>query len=326
MQPQSTRSAALDKENKRIATLRDRAAMLAKAREFFSQRNVMEVDCPILSFTADISTHIDLMTGLYNQTETCYLHPSPEYGMKRLLSEGIGDIYQLSHVFRDGEYSHKHNPEFMMVEWYRLQKSFIDFIHETLEFIRLFLGNLPETIVSYRETFQRYAHFDYLKANKEDLLAYICAKNIPVHTNIKDEDKDTLLNVILSFEIEPHLGTDELYVLAYYPSTQAALAKTLQHNGEEVAERFEIYYKGVELCNGYHELTDPIEQRKRIDEANQARVSLGKKALPIDQSFLEALEKGLPESCGVAVGVDRLMMLRHQTNDLSDVIPFRLKR
>src|SRR5262245_37069776 len=150
----------LEDQNKRIDILRDRAQMLAKAREFFAQRNVIEVDCPILSLSADIDTHIDLITGLYNKSETCYLNPSPEYGMKKLLSEGIGDIYQLSHVFRDGEYSQKHNPEFMMAEWYRHQMSFVDLIHETLEFICLFLGNHPFRIVSYRETFQSYAGFD----------------------------------------------------------------------------------------------------------------------------------------------------------------------
>lgn len=316
----------MDKGNKRIAILHDRAGMLFKAREFFAQRNVTEVDCPILSLVADIDTHINLITALYNQTETCYLHPSPEYGMKCLLSEGMGDIYQLSHVFRDGEYSQKHNPEFMMVEWYRHQMTFIDLIQETLEFIRLFLGDLPQTIVSYRETFQHFADFDYVKADKKDLLAYINAKKIPIHANIEEDDKDSLLNIILSFDIEPHLGKDELYVLAYYPSTQAALAKTLKNNDEEVAERFEVYYNGVELCNGYHELTDPVEQRNRINQANQARVKLGKKALPVDENFLKALERGLPDSCGVAVGFDRLMMLRHQTNNLSDVIPFRLKK
>jgi elongation factor P--(R)-beta-lysine ligase len=316
----------LDKNNKRISILHDRAAMLAKARDFFAHRNVIEVDVPCLSLVADIATHIDLITALYNQTETCYLHPSAEYGMKSLLSEGIGDIYQLSHVFRDGEYSHKHNPEFMMVEWYRQNITFIDLIHETLDFISLFLGNLPRTIISYREVFQRYAGFDYLKADTNDLLAYIKAKKIPAPSNIEDEGKDGLLNIILGFDIEPHLGKDELCALAYYPSTQAALAMTIQNDDELVAERFEIYFNGVELCNGYHELTDPVEQRKRINQANQARIELGKKALPIDESFLAALEKGLPDSCGVAVGFDRLMMLRHHTNNLSDVIPFRLKK
>jgi lysyl-tRNA synthetase class 2 len=311
-----------DNKNKRISILHDRAHMLAQARDFFSQRKVMEVDCPILNFSADIATHIDLITARY-QTEVCYMHPSPEYGMKRLLSDGVGDIYQLSHVFRDNEYSNKHNPEFMMVEWYRLKMSFADLIEETIDFIRLFLGGLSKTIVSYREVFLRYTGFDYPKADKKQLLEYIKQKNILTPANIEnEEDKDALLNIILGSVIEPHLGEDELCVLTYYPFTQAALAKTLQNEDERVAERFEIYYKGLELCNGYHELTDHVEQRQRFEEANQQRVKLGKAALPIDENFLKALEKGMPDCCGVAVGFDRLMMLRHQTNKISDVLPF----
>ncbi len=317
---------SLNPNKKRIEILKDRAYMFSLVRAFFAERDVTEVDCPILSFCSDIDTHINLITALYNQTETCYLHPSPEYGMKCLLSEGIGDIYQLSHVFRDGEHSHKHNPEFMMIEWYRQHLTFVDLIEETFNLISLFLGNLPKEIVSYREAFKRYAGFDYVKADKKDLLAYIDAKKIPTHQGIEEEDKDTLLTFILGFDIEPHLGQNGLCALAYYPSTQAALAKTIQNDDEQVAMRFEIYYKGVELCNGYNELTDPIEQRKRINLANQARLKLGKKALPVDENFLKALERGIPPCCGVAVGFDRLMMLRHKTNDLSDVIPFRLKR
>lgn len=312
--------------NNRLSILRDRAAMLGKARDFFQQRGVMEVDCPILSHVADIDTHIDPITALCNGKDVCYLHPSPEYGMKRLLSEGIGDIYQLSHVFRDGEYSPKHNPEFTMVEWYRHELSFIDLIHETMEFIHLFLGDLAGEVLSYRDVFLRFAGFDYVKMTPSDLLAYIRAQNIPAYSNIENEEKDELLNLILGTTIEPLLGREGLCALTYYPPTQAALAKCLQKGDELVAERFEIYYKGIELCNGYHELTDPMEQRKRINQANLGRKGLGKAALPIDEYFLAALEKGLPKTCGVAVGFDRLMMLRHKTDDLSDVIPFRLKK
>jgi elongation factor P--(R)-beta-lysine ligase len=312
----------MDKKNKRISILHDRAQMLAKARDFFAQKQVLEVDCPILSYSADIAVHIDLITARYNQ-KNCYMHPSPEYGMKRLISEGIGDIYQLSHVFRDNECSHKHNPEFMMVEWYRQGMGFVDLIGETLDFIRLFLKDLPYRFVTYREAFQHYAGLDYVKADKQQLLDYIKQRNIPAYKNIeKEEDKDALLNVILGAVIEPRLGNDELCALAYYPPSQAALAKTSQNGDEKVAERFEIYYKGLELCNGYHELTDPIEQRIRFVEANQQRLKLGKTALPIDENFLKALEKGMPDCCGVAVGFDRLMMLRHQTDKISDVLPF----
>jgi lysyl-tRNA synthetase class 2 len=304
----------------KIKRLHDRAYMLGCARHFFDVRKILEVDCPSLSTRASIDAHIDLIPALYHHQEACYLHSSPEYGMKRLLSEGIGNCYQLSHVFRDGELSSKHNPEFMMAEWYRLGFNLEQMIEETIEFIRLFLGNLPYQIISYRELFINHTGIDYVTATNEDLFAYIQKHHIPFYTSILNEGKDALLNLILGSQIEPLLGQTELAVLAYYPSTQAALACKRWHGTEQVAERFEVYYRGIELANGYHELTDPFEQEQRFLAGNQQRIELGKTPLPLDYLFLEALKKGLPDCCGVAVGFDRLMMLRHVTNFISDVI------
>lgn len=306
----------------KVARLRDRASLLRQARQFFFERGVLEVDCPALSRFASIDAHIDLIPAIYANQENAYLHSSPEYGMKRLLSQGIGDIYQLSHVFRDGEFSPKHNPEFMMAEWYRCGVPFTGMIEETIDFIRLFLGDHPFHVISYREAFQRYAGFDYLTSSQDDLLLYLESKGIMAYPDIAEEGVDALLNLILGAVIEPQLGRNGLCVLAYYPSTQAALANTIHRGDERVAERFEVYFNGVELANGYHELTDSVEQRSRLVESNQKRVDLGKDDLPIDENFLEALEMGIPDSCGVAVGFDRLMMLRHNVPHLADVIPF----
>lgn len=294
--------------------------MLAKARQFFHHRQVMEVDCPCITQAASIDAHIDLMPvkGIHDLR---YLHSSPEYCMKRLLTEGIGDIYQLGHVFRQEEQSSKHNPEFTMAEWYRLGISFEAMIAETIDFIRLFLGELPFQVISYREIFLKYTGIDYLSASSQDLLNYLAKRELIPYQGIENEGKDALLNLILGSFIEPQLGQDELFVLAYYPSTQAALAKTRRFDDEIVAERFEVYYKGVELCNGYHELVHAQEQRQRFNESNAFRQQLGKEALPIDERFLKALDKGLPDSCGVAVGFDRLMMLRHGV-DIEAVMPF----
>lgn len=305
----------------KIEILKDRASMLAKARSFFQAKDVLEVDCPLITKQASVDAHIDLIPTTHS-TETRYLHSSPEYGMKRLITEGIGDIYQLAHVFRQGESGHKHNPEFMMAEWYRLGFTFEEMIAETLDFIRLFLGDLPAMTLSYREVFQIYAGIDYLSMSTEDLIRYMEKVGIQVYPGIAEEGKDALLNIILGTIIEPNLGQEGLLALAYYPSTQAALAKTLVREDEKVAERFEVYYKGMELANGYHELADAKEQRQRLMEANVQRKSLGKETLPIDEKFLIALEKGLPDCCGVAVGVDRLMMLRHKRNNIADVIAF----
>jgi elongation factor P--(R)-beta-lysine ligase len=306
----------------KIVRLEDRSSMFKACRYFFDQRSIREVDCPILSPKASVDAHIDLMVALYQGKEKHYLHSSPEFGMKRLLAEGMGDIYQLSHVFRDGEWSSKHNPEFTMAEWYRLGFTLEQMIHETIQFVHLFLGEISHAIFNYREIFFHHTGIDYVSADDDTLLRYIQANHIPFYPSILKEGKDALLNLILGSKIEPRLGQSELCVLAYYPASQAALAKKRWHDEEQVAERFEIYYQGIELANGYHELTDPHEQKKRFEEANALRLSLGKEPLPIDDNFLKALEKGLPDCCGVAVGFDRLMMLRQKQNDIANVLPW----
>jgi lysyl-tRNA synthetase class 2 len=306
----------------RISILRDRAFMLERARLFFKERGVIEVDCPLLTTNASIDVHIDLIPALYNGSQTRYLHSSPEYGMKRLLVEGIGDCYQLAHVFRDGEYGRKHNPEFMMAEWYRLNALFEPFVHETLDFMRLFLGPLDAEVVTYREAFEKYLGINPFAASEDELIALLNQHEISFHASLMEEGKDAILNVLIGVLIEPHLGKDQLTVLQFYPASQAALAKTREHQGDLVACRFEVYYQGVELANGYDELADAKEQRLRLMESNEGRVFFGKSSLPLDEAFLAALEKGLPPCCGVAVGFDRLMMLRNQANSLADVISF----
>lgn len=310
----------------KMARLQDRAMMFKKARNFFDQRQVLEVDCPILSTQASIDTHIDLIKAVYSSKEECYMHSSAEFGMKRLIADGIGDIYQLSHVFRDGELSARHNPEFTMAEWYRLGFSLEEMMEETIEFIRLFLGDLPYHVVSYRDIFLKTTGIDYVSAKSEDLFQYIQQHNIPFYSTVFEEGKDALLNLILGSQIESKLGQGKLTILAYYPSSQAALAqKRWIEEEEEVAERFEVYYQGIELANGYHELTNAGEQRSRFEEANVLRKGLNKAQLPLDENFLKALEKGLPDCCGVAVGFDRLMMLRQQQADIADVMTWGWK-
>lgn len=306
----------------KVDRLYDRAFMLREAREFFFKRNVIEVDCPMITKFASVDTHIDLMSVLYLENETRYLLSSPEYGMKRLLSANIGDIYQLAHVFRDEGSGPKHNPEFMMAEWYRMDFSFDEMIAETNDFIKLFLGNILSQKISYREAFQKYAGIDYLNLNVPELLVFLKNNNIEAYPGIENEGKDALLNIILGTVIEKELGKNEILTLTHYPSTQAALAKTVIVGDELVAERFEVYYQGVELANGYHELTHENEQRKRLEEANLSRISHHKKPLPIDEYFLESLKKGLPNCCGVAVGFDRLMMLRQKAKNIENVISF----
>ncbi len=267
--------------------------MLRRARGFFASNAVLEVDVPILSERASVDVHIDLIES------TClgkkaYLHSSPEYGMKRLLSEGIGDIYQIAHVFRSDERGERHNPEFTMVEWYRNAFSLEEMIEETASFISLFLPDTPEfERLEYRQAFLRYVGFF-----PESL-----------------EERDRLF----ALEVEPNLQASIIY---RFPAEQAALSCVK----DGYAERFEFFYKGIELANGYHELTDPVEHRKRFERNNLERLALGKPSYPIDTLFLEALEEGIPDCSGVAVGFDRLMMVRHCVDTIDEVIPFTWER
>ena len=303
-------------------TLIDRAHMLRSARNFFFEKGVVEVDTPLLSHAAPVDAHIDVMSLSFKDGSKGYLHTSPEYAMKRLLAQGMKDIYQLSHVYREEEIGPLHNPEFTMVEWYRLGIDLLQMIEETEDFIRLFPGDLPTEKITYREALIKYANLDYISASTHEIHECAGSHGLVLSKEAAHWDKDTLLQALMSFIVEPHLGENTLTTIYQFPASQAALAKTATINHETVASRFEIYYKGIELANGYHELTNASEQRRRFNESNQKRVLLGKEQLKIDENLLAALEQGLPDCCGVAVGFDRLMLLRHDKKTLAEILPF----
>ncbi len=280
--------------------------MLARVRNFFSERDVLEVDTPLLSPAAPVATHIDVMTVHFANGGRGYLHTSPEYAMKRLLAEHPIDIYQLSHVFREGEISDRHNPEFTMIEWYRMGFSLQQLIDETTNLIELFLGPQKPIFFTYRELFLKYCGFDPFHITAEEL-----------HPTWS---LDTSLDYQMSFKIQPQL--EGLVIIQNFPPSQAALAQLKKEGSHLVAERFEIFFNGLELANGFHELTDPIEQRRRFENDIQERKALRKPSLPIDEAFLAALEKGLPDCSGVAVGFDRLLMLHQKASSLREVVPF----
>jgi lysyl-tRNA synthetase class 2 len=300
----------------------DRALSLVKARNFFKQRNILEVDCPQMGKKASIDLHIDLFKVKSKEGLNYYLHSSPEYFMKRLLAIGLTDIYQLAHVFRDESPSSIHNPEFMMAEWYRSHFSLDQMIEETLDFITLFLQPSMIKRMTYREAFKSYAGIDYVYATCEELIHLLESKGITPYSGILDEGKDSLLNLILGTLIEPFFKKEDIIVLKYFPSSQAALSKKIKIEDEEVGLRFEIYFKGIELANGYMELLDNEEQSLRLHEENLLRKKFGKEELPIDENFLNALKTNIPPCCGVAVGFDRIMMLKNMKNNLHEVIAF----
>ncbi len=301
------------------ALLSHRAEMLAAVRSFFAERRVLEVDCCSLQRAPSLDSNVEAIETAVSENETGYLHTSPEFSMKKLLSQGIGDIYYLGHVFRKGELGRLHNPEFTMIEWYRLNMPYESFIEETCSLIMLFLGELPIRRLSYRKAMQEHAGIDP-EDNSFPGAAERLGISLPSDTS--QWSRDDWLHLFMSHAVEPKLGDGELTVLFDYPPSQAALSTIVEKEGRQVAERFEIYHRGIELSNGYHELADSAEQRRRFEEENLARQARGKAPYPLDEDFLASLERGLPDCCGVSIGFDRLMLLRHKLDSIHEILPF----
>ncbi|EPJ49172.1 MAG: lysyl-tRNA synthetase [Osedax symbiont Rs2] len=309
-----------------LETLKKRAAMLAQIRHFFSIRNVLEVDVPVLSQAAVSDPYIDSLTVEYRSfTEDAvqhyYLQSSPEYAMKRLLAAGSGCIYQMSKVFRNGEVGSKHNPEFTMLEWYRLGMDDQTLMDEVAALVTCITGIEKFKRLSYRQLFLHYLKIDINTASVAQLAARM-REQIEVSG---EYDRDGWLNLLMSHCIEPQLqGAVFVY---HYPASQAALAKlTSDRDGVPVAARFELFIEGVELANGYHELTDAAEQSRRFAADQQLRAELGLPQRPQELRLVKALEQGLPDCAGVALGVDRLLMLALGKTQIAEVLPFDFSR
>lgn len=292
-----------------------RARALKKARSFFESKHYFEVDCPILSPYAALDNHIDLFYTA--QTPPYFLHSSPEYGMKKLLCEGAPSIYQLSHVFRAFESGSKHKEEFMMAEFYKLGINYHDFIEETLEFIQLFTGQAPRKYFTYQEIFLTYLGLDPFK--EFEAIKDLVEETLSLKTS--SFCHDDILTTAIGALIEPKFDPDCLIILTNFPASQAALSQTFfdKLSGQILAERFEIYFKGLELCNGYNELKDPLELKKRFDVLNQLRLEQDKNSYPIDTALLEAMGKHFPDCCGVACGFDRLLMIELGAHSIKNV-------
>ena len=294
--------------------MRARSLFYQQIRAFFAQRDVLEVDTPILAAAPVTDPNIEPM----QTTEGRWLHTSPEYAMKRLLCAGSGDIWQLCKVFRAGEAGSKHNPEFSMLEWYRVGWDHHQLMDEVRDLVRTLFAPrwsaLPELRMSYAAAFMQYAGIDVHHAH-DDVLH---AKGIELAGQDLELNRDGWLDIIMSHLIEPSLPTNTLVFIDAFPASQAALAKiTHEENDIAVAQRFELFFNGTELANGYHELTDAAEQRRRFN--NDGRVAGGRK---VDERLLEALESGLPECAGVAMGIDRLLMHSTGATCISEVLAF----
>lgn len=317
-----------------LEVLKLRARLLEEIRAFFSGRGVLEVETPILSAAAVtdpmLASFATRYTGpLFPHGQTLYLHTSPEFPMKRLLAAGSGSIYQICKVFRDGESGRRHNPEFTLLEWYRVGFDHHQLMAETAALIADALAEnraleAPEKL-TYAHAFERHCGINPHTADRAALAAVVKAKAIPVHTDPEREEVDTLRDLLLTHVIEPQLGRGRVTLLYDYPASQAALAR-IRPDTPPVAERFEAYLDGIELANGFHELRDATEQRARFARDLATRKQQGLPAVPMDERLLAALKHGLPECSGVALGFDRLVMLAAGATSIQDVLAFPVER
>jgi lysyl-tRNA synthetase class 2 len=311
-----------------IEALRQRAEALATARSFFARRQLLEVDTPQLVRHAVTDRHIDCArVQLPGHAVPLYLHTSPEYAMKRLLAAGSGDIYQISHVFRGNERGRWHNPEFTLIEWYRCGFTMRGLMAEVAELTLTLLGlpfATPVEYLPYAQAFGRELRVDPLTAADAELRALAVAHGLEPQVAERCQ-RDQWLDWLMGSVIGPRLGTAGLCFVHHYPASQAALAR-LDPTDARVALRFELYRQGVELANGFEELSDAAQQRARFELDRQQRLEAGMVAPDIDEALISALAAGLPPVSGVAMGFDRLMMLRMGCASIEDVMPFPLER
>jgi elongation factor P--(R)-beta-lysine ligase len=303
-----------------LDTLKQRAALLRQIRDFMGHRHILEVDTPILSHYAISDPYIQSMTSVSSlEKETSfYLHSSPEFCMKRLLAAGSGSIYQIAHVFRDEESGKKHQTEFSMLEWYRIDFDYYQLMDDVTELL-LDIGLSKPNKMTYAEAFMEVVQFDPHTVELQQL------QNVSGQNGwgYDSEDRHALLDYIFSEVVIKNSDTSQPLFIYDYPECMAALA-TLKQGSSRVSERFELFINGMEIANGFNELCDVDEQKKRFEAELKTRKEKGLLELPTDRHFLAALESGLPKSAGVAVGIERLLMVLSGKNDIKEVSTFTL--
>ena len=305
-----------------LPTLRARAALLSALRAFFNSRGVLEVETPLLSAHATVDRHIES----FRTEDGRWLHTSPEFAMKRLLCAGSGPIWQVCRVFRREESGRHHNPEFSMLEWYRPGFDHHALMLEVAELVTALAAALGRPLggavgkLSYREAFRRHLDLDPFTA---DIAAIRAALERAGHDagDLGGQDRDIWLDVAMSLAVGPRLGLDAPCFLYDFPASQAALSR-IRHDDPPVAERFELFWRGTELANGFHELGNAAEQRQRFEAEQDWRQQQGRELPPYDRRLIDALDAGLPDCAGVALGLDRLLMLVLGKGSLAEVLAF----
>lgn len=302
-----------------------RSDLLCALRLFFLERNFVEVETPLLSEEVIPELHIEPICVEAQDGDsrdstarrTFWLQASPELHMKLLLAAGMKAIFQVTRSFRAGERGRLHSPEFTIVEWYRVGDDMQAGIELLDELLQALLGASPAVRTTYAAAFVRHVGIDPHRTSAAELAALDVAAPMGMHT----DDRDEWLNLLLASKVEPQLGLDGPEIVFDYPESQAALAQVAERaDGQRVAERFEVYWRGVELANGYHELTDAAELRRRLEAVNDARAADGRRRLPLPESLLAAMQRGLPQCTGCALGFDRLAMLATGADSIDAVM------
>ncbi|WP_171253811.1 EF-P lysine aminoacylase EpmA [Acinetobacter venetianus] len=309
-----------------IDALKARAEMYQKIRQFFAERGVWEVETPILSQAGVTDVHlasVQVQRHIYGKLNTQYLQTSPEFPMKRLLASGSGAIYQICKVFRDDEHGRKHNSEFTMLEWYRPALDLKGLMHETADLLELCLshrfGEVRPYLLSYKHAFQDRLEINPLQASLEQLKSV--ANRVGLNLDLGD-DRLAYMDLLFSHFVEPSLGFDGPVFLTDFPPEMASLAKVKQdEDGELVAARFEVYIEGLELANAYDELLDADVLAARFEADNTERLKQGLPTIPTDHNLLAALPN-MPECSGIALGIDRLLMVSMNKMKIDQVIAF----
>lgn len=311
-----------------LAMLKRRAELLARVRQFFDERDFLEVETPLLSQDSVVDRHIDPLRVKFfrdpqqpDAGKTLWLQTSPEFAMKRLLAAGADAIYQVCKAFRGGqERGALHNPEFTMIEWYRVGDGYEAGMQLLSDLAEMTLGMGPAQRITFREAFQKWAGVDPLLATDAEL------RQVAQEFIYSDpRDRQAAIDALLVFVVEPHLGQEAPTILYDYPADQAALA-ALRAEDPPVAERFELYVQGRELANGYHELLDPEVLRKRNRENNATRAADGRFLVPEESRLLDAMQAGLPPCSGCALGFDRLVMAATGAATIDEVLAFPIER
>lgn len=321
-----------------VEHLRRRSELARQLRRFFDDRGFVEVQTPILSRSCIIDRHLDPIrvsaeavgpvgattSGAVRETREWYLQTSPEQSMKRLLASGIGSCYQLGPVFRSGEFGQFHNPEFTMAEWYDVGAGFEQGLALLDGLCQQLLQTQSAERIRFADAFGDATGLDLFACDSDRLGEWSAARGLVEDAGWSD-DWDDWVNLIFSTEVQPRLGGVRPVLVTHFPASQAALAQ-ISGDDPRTAERYELFYRGVELANGYHELLSGQDLRARAVEANAQRVQDGKFPLPVDNPLLHAMEHGLPPSCGCALGFDRVVMLACGATRLEEVCAFTADR